>query len=642
MTDKINDKLFENMPLLFALIDNIPNPVYCQDVHGFYFAYNRAFQDLFDTPLSESYIGKTVFDLPISLEEAVAHHRADLELFRSPGSKTYEGTLTFPDGSIRHIISKKTTFQRTDGSTGGIITYVTDTTESKEVEDTFRKNEARLKYLAEASLEALIFIENGIIVDVNNRMYEMFGYDEGEILGGNILDVIVPDRGTISNDILASDSGHKYETNGLHKDGTLFPIEVYSRELDLKDKRVWISAVRDLTEQKNMEDEILKSKNLQSVGTLANGIAHDFNNLLAAIVGNVSLAKISAPKDSKMIHYLSEAERITLMGKNLTQQLLTFSRSEDSVRKIADITPIIRDTTEKFLSGSLVRAEYTIPTDLFPVEIDEDKIRQVIQNIVVNAKESMSSEGTIFITCENVNISSQHELPIKEPHIRILIHDEGIGIPEENLSKIFDPYFTTKDMGPQKGVGLGLAICYSIIKKHKGYILVNSVPGGGTTFQIYLPAYKQDSKATSGERKAVNHVLRRILVMDDDKMILEITKELLQHMGYEVTTVSAGEEAVALYKEAMEQKHSFSAVILDLEISSGMDGKDTMQELLSVDPHVKAIISSGYLNNPIIIDFKDYGFSEILTKPYNANELDEKLRSVINPKNAVTIHVPVT
>ena len=633
MTNKTEIQLFENMPLLSALIENIPNPVYCQDVHGFYFAYNKAFQDLFGDPLHESYIGKTVFDLPISLEEALAHHRADLELFRSPGGKTYEGTLTFADGSIRHIISKKTTFQKTDGSTGGIITYITDVTESKDAEDTFRKNEARLKYLAEASLEALFFIENGIIIDVNNRMNEMFGYGEGEILGRNILDFIVPDRGTTSNNILVSVGGHTYETKGLHKDGTLFPIEVYSRELDLKEKRIWISAVRDITEQKNMENEVLKSKNLQSVGTLANGIAHDFNNLLAAIVGNVSLAKISAPKEDKLLHYLSEAERITLMGKNLTHQLLTFSRTEDSVRKIVDIDPIIKDTTEKVLSGSSVKAEYIIHAGLFPVEVDEDKIRQVIRNIVVNAKESMSSEGTIFITCENVNIASQHKLPIRESYVRILIHDEGIGISEENMSKIFDPYFTTKDMGPQKGVGLGLAICYSIIKKHNGYILVNSVPGGGTTFQIYLPAYRQDSKTTSGERKAVNNAARRILVMDDDNMVLEITKELLQHMGYEVTTASAGEETVALYKEAMGQNQPFSAVILDLEISSGMAGKETMQELLSVDPHVKAIISSGYLNNPIIIGFKDYGFSEILTKPYNAKELDEKLRSVIDPDN---------
>lgn len=633
MKDKTIEHFFENIPLLQTLVDTIPNPVYCQDVHGFYFAYNKAFQDFFGSPLPESYIGKTVFDLPISLDEALTHHRADLALFQSPGSKTYEGTFTFPDGSKRNILSKKTTFPNADGSIGGIITYITDVTESKEVEDTYKKNEARLKYLAEASLEAVIFIENGIIVDINHRTYEMFGYREGEIVGRNILDFIIPHSGTISNKMTTSGRGHKFETKGLNKNGTLFPIEVHSRELDLQGKRVWISAVRDLTEQKSMEDEVLKSKNLQAVGTLANGIAHDFNNLLAGIVGNVSLARISSPKDSKITHYLSEAERITLMGKNLTHQLLTFSRGEDSVRTIMDISTIIRDTTEATLSGSFVKAEYVIPTDLFHVEVDEDQLRQVIRNIVVNAKESIASEGTIFITCENVDISSQHKLPVKEPYVRILIHDEGIGIPEENMSKIFDPYFTTKEMGSQKGVGLGLAICYSIIKKHNGYILVNSVPNGGTTFQIYLPAYRQDSKAPSGQKKAVQGASRRILVMDDDQMILEITKELLQHMGYNVTTVSTGEEAIGLFKEAMEQKQPFSAAILDLEISGGMAGKETMHVLLSIDPNVKAILSSGYLNDPIIINFKNYGFSDILTKPYNANELDEKLRNVIDQDN---------
>lgn len=631
MMDKKEQKLFENIPLLRALLDNIPNPVYCQDLHGFYLGYNKAFQELFGAPQSKSYIGKTVFDLPILLEEAVAQHRADLELFQTPGSKTYEGTLTFPDGSIRYIISKKATFYNADGSTGGIITYVTDVTESKEFEDTLSKNEARLRYLAEASLEALIFSEKGIIADVNHRMCEMFGYSEDEILGQNILDFIVPYTGAISKERIALDSEERYETKGLHKDGTIFPIEVHARELDLKGKRVWISAVRDLTEQKHMEEEVLKSKNLQSVGTLASGIAHDFNNLLAAIIGNVSLAKIGAPKDSKIIHYLSEAERITLMGKNLTHQLLTFSRGADSVRKVVEISPIIKEITEKVLDGSRIKPKYIFPADLFSVEVDEDQIKQVIQNILVNAKESMSSEGTIFITCENVNITSQHRFPVKEAYVRILIHDQGIGIPEENVSKIFDPYFTTKDMGPQKGVGLGLAICYSIIKKHNGYILVNSIPNGGTTFQIYLPAYRQDSKKISVERKVVKRDIRRILVMDDEEMVLEITKELLQHMGYEVTTAQAGEEAIGLYKEAMKLEQPFAAVILDLEISGGMGGKETMQELLSVDPYVKAVVSSGYLNDPIIIDFNSYGFSGILTKPYDAKELDEKLRSVINP-----------
>ena len=376
----------------------------------------------------------------------------------------------------------------------------------------------------------------------------------------------------------------------------------------------------------------MKSKNLQSVGTLAGGIAHDFNNLLMAIIGNIALAKIHAPKGGKTVDYLAEAERMVFMGKDLTHQLLTFSHSVDAVKKIVDIGPLIKETTEKLLQGSLIKLNYIIPNDLFLAEVDEDQIKQVIRNIIMNAREAMPAEGALHVICENVNIIPQHKLQSgMEEYVHILIQDEGVGIPEENLSKIFDPYFTTKDMGSQKGVGLGLAICYSIIKKHNGYILVDSVPGKGTTFQIYLPAYKQQVMSTSVGRKSIKHGRGRILVVDDEEMVLKIADKLLQHMDYEVTTTQTGEEAVWLYKHAMESGKPFNMVILDLSMEGGMDGTEVMEKLIVVDPDVKAIISSGYLHDPVITNYKDYGFAGILTKPYDPKELDEKLQNIINP-----------
>jgi nitrogen-specific signal transduction histidine kinase/ActR/RegA family two-component response regulator len=390
--------------------------------------------------------------------------------------------------------------------------------------------------------------------------------------------------------------------------------------------------VRDLTEQKNMEEEVMKSKNLQSVGTLAGGIAHDFNNLLMAIVGNIALAKIHAPKGGKTVDYLKEAERMVFMGKNLTHQLLTFSHNVDTVKKIADIGPLIKETAENVLRGSFVKLNYIIPKDLSLVEVDEDQIKQVIQNIIVNAKEAMLSEGTLYITCENVSITPQHKLPpTMEEYVRILIQDEGIGISEENMSKIFDPYFTTKDMGSQKGVGLGLAICYSIVKKHNGYILVDSVPNKGTTFQIYLPVYKQQVANISAKKKVIGRGRGRILVVDDEEMVLKIAEKLLLYMGYEVATTLTGEEAIWLYRQAIESRKPFDAVILDLSMDSGMGGTEVMEELTAIDPDVKAIISSGYLHDPVIMNFEDYGFAGILTKPYDPKELDEKLQNIINP-----------
>jgi CheY-like chemotaxis protein len=349
-----------------------------------------------------------------------------------------------------------------------------------------------------------------------------------------------------------------------------------------------------------------------------------------AIVGNISLARMSVGQDGKIGEFLNEAERIAFMGKNLTQQLLTFSRSGDSVRKVVFLGNILRETTEKVLGNSSIRARHLIPMDLFPVEVDEDQMKQVFQNVIINAKEAMSSGGTIIISCENVNITPQNKLPlIKEDHVRISIHDEGVGIPEENMSKIFDPYFTTKGMGPQKGVGLGLSICYSIVKNHNGHIQVDSIPGKGTTFQIYLPASKKDIIEVCIEEKKPSRGKGRILIMDDEEMILKIAKELLQIMGYEVTTAESGEEALGFYRQAMELKTPFDAVILDLAIPGGMGGKEVIQELIAFDPHVKAIVSSGYLNDPVVKDYKRHGFAGMLTKPYEASELDKKLQDVM-------------
>jgi CheY-like chemotaxis protein len=271
--------------------------------------------------------------------------------------------------------------------------------------------------------------------------------------------------------------------------------------------------------------------------------------------------------------------------------------------------------------------------DLFPVEVDEDQMKQVIRNMVMNAKEAMPSGGTLVISCENVSITPQDKLPlIKEDHVRISIRDEGLGIPEENISKIFDPYFTTKGMGSQKGVGLGLAICYSIVRKHNGYILIDSVPGKGATFQIFLPATKKDVIDVCIEEKAIRHEKGRVLIMDDEEMILKIARELLQLMGYEVTTAQNGKETIGFYRQAMELRKPFDAVILDLAIPGGLGGKEVMQELITIDPHVKAIISSGYLNDPVMKNFKGYGFLDMLTKPYETNELDTKLQTIIKTR----------
>jgi two-component system, cell cycle sensor histidine kinase and response regulator CckA len=630
--EKTEEQFFEQLQLFRALIDNIPNPVYYKDSKGVYLGYNKAFQEYFGLK-RDNYVGKTVFDLPINLEEAMLHHRADVDLIRLSGERTYEASVSCPGNSVRYSIARKATFRRADGTTGGIVGVITDITELKKAEEALKESKTRFKDLSEATFEAVVFMENGIIIDVNQRFYEMFDYDYGEIIGKSALDIIAPVVRSISSEMMAAKNGETYETIGLKKDGSAFPVEIRPRELFLRGRNIRISVMRDLTERKDMEEEVLKSKNLQSVGTLAGGIAHDFNNLLTAIVGNVSLARMNAPQDGKIIEFLNEAERIAFMGKNLTQQLLTFSRSGEPVRKVVFLGTMLRNVTEKILGSSPIRPRYVIPMGLFPVEIDEDQMKQVIQNMVTNAREAMPAGGTVVVSCENVNVTPQNKLPlIKEDHVRISIRDEGVGIPEENMSKIFDPYFTTKGMGSQKGVGLGLAICYSIVKNHNGYIMVDSVPGKGTTFQIYLPATKKDIIDVCIEEKVAVQGKGRVLVMDDEEMILRIAKELLQLMGYEVTTAQSGEETIGFYRQAMELKKPFDAVVLDLAIPGGMGGKEVMQELISIDPRVRGIVSSGYLNDPVVKEFRRYGFLATLTKPYEASDLDDKLQNIIRTR----------
>ncbi len=627
--DKKEEQISEPSQLFKALMDNIPDLVYYEDTNGMYLGYNKAFQDYFGLD-NDTFVGKTVFDLPIGRKEAMFHHSIDVELIQLPGAKTYETSLTFSDNSIRYIIWKKVSFKKADGTTGGIIGIITDVTRLRRVEKALEESKTRFKDLSGALFDAIVFIENGIIVDVNKRFCEIFGYGGGEVIEKKIADLIAPAARTLFNEMTTWQNGETRKTLGLKKDGTIFPIEIRQRETRLSGKDIRISVVRDLTEQKYMEEELLKSKNLQSVGTLAAGIAHDFNNLLMAIVGDISLAKMSIPQNERIAEFLNEAERIVFMGKHLTQQLLAFSHDGDLVRKVVSIGRVLRDVTDKTLEGSSVRPRYIIPGDLLPVEIDEDQIRQVIRNMIMNAKEAMSSGGTIVISCENVNITPQDRLPlIKEDHIRISIHDEGVGILEENMAKIFDPYFTTKGMSSRKGVGLGLAICYSIVRKHNGYIHIDSVPGKGSTFQIYLPAAKKDTVEVSVEEEVMRHGEGRILIMDDDEMILQMAKEQLQLMNYEVTTAQNAENTIELYKQAMELKRPFAVVILDPAIPDGTGGNEVLRQLIAINPHVKAIISSGYLNDPVTKKFQEYGFVETLTKPYETSELYAKPKTII-------------
>ena len=382
--------------------------------------------------------------------------------------------------------------------------------------------------------------------------------------------------------------------------------------------------IRDITTRKKMEEEILKSQKLESLGVLAGGIAHDFNNLLTGILGNISLTKMYLSAEDKGYVRLEEAEKASERARDLTQQLLTFSKGGAPVKKTASMQQIILDSSRLVLSGSNVRCEFFLADDLWLVEVDEGQMSQVVNNLIINADQAMPDGGIIEVSAENVLIDPRDDLAL-EPgrYVKISIVDHGIGIAEDALPKIFDPYFTTK----KKGNGLGLATVYSILKNHDGHIIVESKINIGTTFNLYLPESEKCFLLGAGEEK--HHALRigtgRILVMDDEEVIREVASEMLEYLGYRVEVCGDGAEALELYRNAQATEEPFAAVIMDLTVPGGMGGREAMMKLLEIDQGVKVIVSSGYSNDPVIANYRDYGFCGVVAKPYKTHDLGNVL-----------------
>jgi len=394
-----------------------------------------------------------------------------------------------------------------------------------------------------------------------------------------------------------------------------------------------VVSLTDVTERRKLEEERLKTQKLESIGVLAGGIAHDFNNILTAILVNISLAKMYTDPEGELFRRLAEAEKASLRARSLTQQLLTFSRGGVPIKKLTSISELIKDSTHFALRGSNVRCEFSISDDLWPVEVDEGQMSQVLHNLILNAQQAMPEGGTIRIRAENkiVDAVEKPGSPLQTgPYVQVSIADEGVGIPEEHLPKIFDPYFTTK----QTGSGLGLATTYSILKKHGGYIGVGSKVGVGTTFYIYLPVSQKRISAKAEPARVDSEIhpcarRGRVLVMDDEEGIREATGEMLRYMGYEVGYARDGAEAIDLYKKARELGQPFNVVIMDLTIPGGMGGKDAIKRLMELDPEIKAIVSSGYSSDPVLAMYEQYGFSEAMAKPYKVEDLKQVLEKLI-------------
>lgn len=547
----------------------------------------------------------------------------------------YEGPYISTTSGATIIMSMKTeTRYNEQGEIAGGAGIIEDITARKAAEDALIESEKRFRELMEKSpLAMVVFNESGDIIFRNRRVIDLFGYTEDEIPTIDICwQKVFPDeeqRETVKRDMASAlekavkdgKEVKSYEWKVTCKNGYVRDVEF--RILPVGMYRFVI--MNDVTRQRKTEDEILKAKKIESVGILAGGIAHDFNNILTAIVGNISLAKHNVEGNDRVMEILTMAERASFRAKDLTRQLLTFSRGGAPVKKTTSIEGLLRDTVSFVLSGSNIKSEFVIDADLRNADVDEGQISQVIHNLVLNARQSMPNEGIVRIEAENFYNDGDAIPLIKGNYLRIAIKDQGMGINEHIFPNIFDPFFTTRE----KGSGLGLSVTYSIVKRHGGYIDVESRPGKGTAFTVYLPATESKAEKIASEDRNMAAGGGRILVMDDDEMVLDVSRKMLQHLSYRVSTAASGDEAVEKYRSALESEEPFDCVIMDLTIPGGMGGEKAIQKLKELDPHVRAIVSSGYSNDPVMSKYLDYGFLGVATKPFRLEDLESVISRVL-------------
>ena len=562
-----------------------------------------------------------------------------------PSRVALEKTIDWPDSTLSEIQSLVGNFKvMTASLTHKFRELKTANTSLEEEIATRRRVEEFLADEKERLSVTLLSIGDGVIsVDtvgrvllINKVALELLGGTQKEFYGRRLPEIFrtfdpmnpekeiyplraaVPQDGSrvVSDDLLlVSRKGTKHIVSTSFE-----PIR--SREGSIIGE---VLVFRDNTERRKIEETLRNAQRLGSIGRLAGGIAHDFNNLLTAILGNLSLVK--AERGDAAIERLLEIEKASLRAKDLARQLLTFSKGGAPIRKTASILELIRQSATFATRGSNARCEFDLAEDLRAVDADEGQLSQVIRNLVINAAEAMPGGGVIRIYAENVPANAElHRMGLDGDVVKVSVRDEGPGIPAEDLPKIFDPFFTTK----ASGSGLGLATGYSIIGRHDGYIEAECRPGEGATFHIYLPASDKPLDESAAPGANSRNGKGTILVMDDEDSIRKLAQAMLGHLGYDVVCAQDGAEAVDLYKKSASTGIPFDAVIMDLTVPGGMGGKEAVGLLKEFDTGIKAIVSSGYSNDPILANPEKFGFTGIVTKPYTLAALSEVVYRVVH------------
>ncbi len=522
--------------------------------------------------------------------------------------------------------------KRTGELTGTNLQLKEDIKKRLAAENALQVSEEKFRSLVEMAGDAIFIAdaETGIISDVNKKGTQLVGRDVSDLIGRHLSCLHPEGDDDLYSRLIESNYSLQIPLNKtisvLHISGRTIPVEISANTIEFEKGRIVQGIFRDISQRLQFDEELQKSEKLKTASVLAGGIAHDFNNLLTAVLGNISLAKLEASEDEKIQKRLAEIEKAIGRTKDLTHQLLTFAKGGSPDKKIVKINTLVEDSAKFVLHGSKVKCECTFPADLWLVEVDESQISQVINNLVINASHAMKDGGTCNIKAENVKLDQASGLPISHGnYIKIAIEDKGHGIPANTLDRIFDPFFTTK----KQGSGLGLSSSYTIIKNHGGQITVESEEGKGTVFYIYLPASNRVPEKLVQVEEINIEGDGKILVMDDEEIVREAVTSLLEYLGYSVDTAKDGQEAINMYELAMNVGHVYDAVIMDLTVPGGMGGKEAVIKIKEMDPSAKVIVSSGYYTDPVMANFKAYGFDGVVPKPYQVEELGKAVKDVV-------------
>ncbi|MCB0166693.1 MAG: PAS domain-containing protein, partial [Anaerolineae bacterium] len=625
------EALRESKKLLQDITDLTPALIYMLDTDGRFMLFNRKLEELFSVKSSEV-IGQTRLNI-MPPEIAQQHRNNDLRVINTRRSQNFEEENLEADGTHHYLTTKFPLFN-TENEIYAICGISIDITDRKRAEKALSESAENLRIILNSIGDAVIATDTQArIVRLNPVAERLSGWSQAEAIGNPFQQVFpliqaqnrrpvadpverILQTGQIvepSKDvILIAKYGREY---GVATSGT--PLQNLQGET-----MGMVLVLRDITQQLQNEQELLKASKLESVGVLAGGIAHDFNNLLTALFGNIEMAKLTLPPSHDAYDYLEATSNAMERAIGLTKQLLTFAKGGAPIKKIQDIGQLLVDTATFGMHGSKSKVEITIAPDLWPVDVDEGQLSQVINNLIINSQQAMPNGGII-------NLSAVNDESTGQPYVKITVKDEGIGIAPENLDKIFDPYFSTK---PDNS-GLGLATVHSIITKHNGQITVDSRLDHGAIITILLPANPKAASPPAFNRTigvpADQGVSARILVLDDEEAVGELLEAILTRTGYQVTLTTEGQATIAAYQEAMQQGHPYQAVILDLTIPGGIGGQDVARQILAIDHQAKLIASSGYATDPVMADYETYGFKARVAKPYRLATLQQTLQTVL-------------